>query len=50
MPGLGHTVVGSSWSHPDGGVGWGAGLGVAGHSWGLECHFALSQKHLNNEK
>lgn len=32
------------------GVEWGAGLWVAGRSPGLECHFAFSQKHLNNEK
>lgn len=32
------------------GVEWGAGLWVAGRSRGLECHFAFSQKRLNNEK
>lgn len=51
LPALGHTEAGSSWSHPNGGVvEWGAGLWVAGRSWGLECRFAFSQKHLNNEK
>lgn len=43
-------MTGSSWLHPDGGVGWVAGLGVAGRSRDLEFHFAFSWKHFKQRK